>query len=255
MKEHTSSVSHTNFSSVSLTHSEFTLLSLHLANKSHLEDMKTYWTTLAVLAVLTEGDFHTAFSWSCRNGKGKAGIDMEGGEVPAASSTLPIFPASFQLQRFPFTYWEFFSESSIWGCWFYLTVKHKKENKMQQNTCDFTKLENQLTETNQYCINSQEQSPKHALRCLLVIYHIFSQNLPFTCWPDHCSINTYFNLAQHHLAFIIITSPTASKAIFQHKDRWHSWSYPQSSIHLRTQQLSWYSMIVISTHIQRLFQT
>lgn len=54
--------------------------------KSYLENMKTYWTTLAIQAVLTEGDFHTAFARSCRNGEGKAGIGMEGGEVPATSS-------------------------------------------------------------------------------------------------------------------------------------------------------------------------
>lgn len=86
--------------------------------KSYLENMETYRTTLAILAVLTEGNFHTAFSWSCRNGEGKAGIDMEGGEVPATSSTLPVFPASMQLHRLPFTCWEFFTEGSICGWWF-----------------------------------------------------------------------------------------------------------------------------------------
>lgn len=86
--------------------------------KSYLENMETYRTTLAIFAVLTEGNFHTAFSWSCRNGEGKAGIDMEGGEVPATSSTLPVFPASTQLHRLPFTCWEFFTEGSICGWWF-----------------------------------------------------------------------------------------------------------------------------------------
>lgn len=102
---------------------ELTGLPSHLANKqsnwpkSYLENMETYWTTLAILAVLTKGNFHTAFSWSCRNGEGKAGIDMEGGEVPATSSTLPIFPASMQLHCLPFTCWEFFTEGSICGWW------------------------------------------------------------------------------------------------------------------------------------------
>lgn len=62
--------------------------------KSYLEDMKPYWTTLAILTVLAEGDFHAALFCSCRDGEGKAGIGMEGVEVPATSSTLAIFPAS-----------------------------------------------------------------------------------------------------------------------------------------------------------------
>lgn len=83
----------------------------------YLENMETYWTTLAIQAVLTEGDFHTAFPWSCRNWEGKAGIGMEGGEVPATSSIQPILPASMQLHCLPFTSWEFFTEGSIHGWW------------------------------------------------------------------------------------------------------------------------------------------
>lgn len=92
-----------------------TLANQQTGHRSYLENMETYRTTLAILAVLTEGNFHTAFSSSCRNGEGKAGIDIEGGEVPATSSTLPSFPASVQLHCLPFTRWEFFTESSVGG--------------------------------------------------------------------------------------------------------------------------------------------
>lgn len=98
-------------------------------DKSYLKNMKPYWMTLAILTVLAKGDFHATLSYSCRDGEGKAGIGMEGGEVPATSSTVTVFPASLQLHCLPFTWWELFTEGSINGWWFYLTVKCKTERE------------------------------------------------------------------------------------------------------------------------------